>query len=154
MFKTHFKDIKTKVGYCGGTKDKPTYREVCTGDTGHAEAIDIEFDPEKVSYKDIVEVFFRMYDPTQKNKQGGDVGTQYRSAIFTHSQEQQDIAIKMRDIMQEKFWKNKGKILTEIMPAGTFWQAEEYHQNYLEKNPKGYECPLHYLRPTPPKSTT
>ncbi len=121
------------VGYLGGTLKEPTYHDVCTGRTGHAEVVEVHFDPEKVSYQRLVDVFFQMHDPTTMNRQGPDVGTQYRSAIFFHSPEQKAIA----EAAKEK-WNKSGKyrrpIVTEITPASTFYRAEEYHQQYLAKH--------------------
>jgi len=138
--------VKTSVGYTGGKSDSPTYRQVCFGDTGHAEAVRIEFDPAKLSYADLVEFFYRMHDPTTLNYQGPDRGTQYRSAIFTNTAEQQDIALKVTEEVQKLHFDPKGqKIVTIIEPAGQWWDAEDYHQKYLFKNSDGYECPTHRL---------
>ncbi|EPB86693.1 Peptide methionine sulfoxide reductase [Mucor circinelloides] len=147
LYVKHFKqyDIKTKVGYIGGDTKDPSYRAVCSGSTNHAEALEIDFDPKKVSYETLVEFFYRMHDPTTVNAQGPDRGTQYRSAIFYHSPEQKTIAEKVTAEVQEKHYKGK-KIVTEIIPAGIFYDAETYHQKYLDKNPGGYECPTHFLR--------
>lgn len=136
--------IDTTVGYTGGTTENPTYKEVCTGKTGHAEAIEIEFDNSKISFGEILDkYFFRMHDPTTRNKQGGDIGTQYRSAIFFHSDEQKVQAeTSIRKAMESGLWKNP--IVTELQPASVFYSAEEYHQDYLMKNPGGYTC--HYIR--------
>ena len=125
--------VDTQVGYTGGKTEKPTYKEVCTDTTGHAEAIEIAFDPDKVSYRTLVELFFKMHDPTQVNRQGPDVGTQYRSAIFYHSPEQK-VAAEAAKAAVEKSGKYKKPIVTQILPAGTFYRAEEYHQRYFEKN--------------------
>jgi peptide-methionine (S)-S-oxide reductase len=120
----------TAVGYLGGTLAEPTYEEVCTGRTGHAEVVEVEFDPSQVTYEQLVEKFFTLHDPTQLNRQGPDVGTQYRSAIFTHSPEQEAAAAAARDRAQEMVGR---PIVTEITPASTFVRAEDYHQRYLEK---------------------
>ncbi len=135
--------VKTEVGYAGGTTRDVTYEEVSTGTTGHAEAVRIVFDPERRSYDELLGYFFRMHDPTTPNRQGNDVGTQYRSAIFYVDEDQRRIAeaIKAR---VEASGKWKRPIVTEIVPATKFWPAEEYHQHYLEKHPDGYTC--HYLR--------
>jgi peptide methionine sulfoxide reductase msrA/msrB len=136
--------ISTRVGYTGGTTKNPTYKQVCTGTTGHAEAIEIAFDPTKTSYDKLLSVFFRMHDPTTLNQQHNDIGTQYRSAIFYHDDEQK----KLAEAVKEKFNKSgrfKRPIVTEITKAGPFYEAEGYHQKYLEKNPGGYNC--HYLQP-------
>ena len=152
VFRRHFKERidKIKVGYTGGTVPNPTYRQVCTGTTGHAEAVEIEFSPEKVSYPELVEFFFAMHDPTTLNRQGNDVGTQYRSAIFTHSDEQINQAKSVMEAVQKERYPGK-KIITQIEPAKEFWVAEKMHQDYLENNPGGYECPLHYVRWNVPK---
>src|SRR5213592_3028132 len=135
--------IKTTVGYSGGTTANPTYEEVCTGGTGHAEAIQVEFDSARMSYESLLDYFFRMHDPTTLDRQHNDVGTQYRSAIFYHDEEQRRVAERVKaEVVRAGKW--KGKIVTEIVPAGPFWEAEDYHQKYLEKNPGGYTC--HYLR--------
>ena len=120
-----------QAGYVGGTADRPTYEEVCSGKTGHAEAVEVTFDPSEISYADLVDRFWSLHDPTQVNRQGWDVGTQYRSAIFTHSPEQAEVAAESKARAQTQF---SGPIATEIVPATTFWPAEEYHQQYLVKN--------------------
>jgi peptide-methionine (S)-S-oxide reductase len=120
-----------RVGYTGGTAEAPSYEEVCSGRTGHAEAVEVTFDPAEVSYADLVDTFWSVHDPTQVNRQGWDVGTQYRSAIFTHSPEQAEIAVESKARAQTRFGQ---PIATEIVPAPTFWPAEEYHQQYLVKN--------------------
>ncbi|NOU35783.1 MAG: peptide-methionine (S)-S-oxide reductase MsrA [Kiritimatiellaceae bacterium] len=125
--------IDTQVGYTGGKTEKPTYKEVCTDATGHAEAIEITFDPARVSYGKLLELFFKMHDPTQVNRQGPDVGTQYRSAIFCHSPEQK-AAAEAAKAAQDKSGKYKKPVATQILPAGPFYRAEEYHQRYFEKN--------------------
>jgi peptide-methionine (S)-S-oxide reductase len=125
--------IDTQVGYTGGKTEKPTYKEVCTDTTGHAEAIEITFDPAKVSYPALVELFFKMHDPTQVNRQGPDVGTQYRSAIFYHSPKQRAAAEAAKTAL-DKCGKYKKPVATQILPAGLFYRAEEYHQRYFEKN--------------------
>ncbi|KAF7326168.1 Peptide methionine sulfoxide reductase [Mycena kentingensis (nom. inval.)] len=140
--------LKTAVGYTGGRADSqnPDYRTVCSGSTEHAEAVRIEFDPAIVSYAELVEFFYRTHDPTAVNRQGGDVGTQYRSAIFTTTPEQAEIAKEVTEEVQEKHFTPKGaKIATTIESAGPWWDAEIYHQMYLFKNPTGYQCPTHRL---------
>ncbi|HEY3955466.1 MAG TPA: peptide-methionine (S)-S-oxide reductase MsrA [Streptosporangiaceae bacterium] len=137
--------LTTAVGYEGGYTPNPSYEEVCSGRTGHAEAVRVVFDPAKVSYEQLLRVFWESHDPTQGMRQGNDVGTQYRSAIFTTSPEQQETALRSRDAYQEKLTAaGYGKISTEIVPAGDFYFAEDYHQQYLAdtKNPHGY-CPDH-----------
>jgi peptide-methionine (S)-S-oxide reductase len=125
--------IETAVGYEGGTMDKPTYRDVCGDQTGHAEVVQIEFDPAKVTYEDLLEVFWSNHNPTTLNRQGPDVGSQYRSAIFFHSEEQKKKAAASKE-QQQKSERFKGRqIVTEIVSATTFFRAEEYHQQYLEK---------------------
>jgi peptide-methionine (S)-S-oxide reductase len=120
----------TQVGYMGGKLKNPTYKDVCTDSTGHAEVLEVTFDPEVISYRDILEVFWDNHNPTTLNRQGPDVGTQYRSAIFYHSPEQEAEAKASRDAAQARFPR---PIVTEIVPATEFWRAEEYHQQYLEK---------------------
>jgi len=135
--------IKTTVGYSGGTTADPTYKEVCTGSTGHAEAIEVVFDPDRLSYEGVLGYFFRMHDPTTLNRQHNDVGTQYRSAIFYTSEEQKKTADRVKAKLEEAK-KFKRPITTEITQASKFYPAEEYHQKYLVKNPGGYTC--HVLR--------
>ena len=122
----------TAVGYEGGKLDNPTYQQVCTGNTGHAEACDIVFDPAVVSYDELLEAFFKAHDPTQLNRQGPDWGTQYRSAIFFHTPEQQATAQASKEAL-EKAHRYSKPIVTQIVPAVTFYPAEDYHQQYLEK---------------------
>ena len=122
----------TQVGYAGGKLDKPTYQDVCTDRTGHAEAVEVEFDPAKVRYTDLLHVFWENHDPTQVNRQGPDWGTQYRTAIFFHSPEQQAQALASKQAL-EKAHRYSKPIATQIVPAVTFYPAEEYHQQYLEK---------------------
>jgi peptide-methionine (S)-S-oxide reductase len=120
----------TAAGYEGGAMQNPTYQDVCTDETGHAEVVEVTFDPATISYHDLLNVFWENHDPTTKDRQGPDVGRQYRSAIFFHSAEQEKEAIASRDAAKKNF---KRPIVTEIAPATTFWRAEEYHQQYLEK---------------------
>jgi peptide methionine sulfoxide reductase msrA/msrB len=135
--------LETTVGYTGGQVANPDYRLVCTGTTGHAEAIQIVFDPAQISYAELLGYFFRMHDPTTLNRQHNDVGTQYRSAIFYHSEEQRRTAGQVKEqVNQSGKWRRP--IVTEITKASEFWPAEEYHQKYLVKNPGGYNC--HVLR--------
>jgi peptide-methionine (S)-S-oxide reductase len=124
--------LSTAVGYCGGTLANPTYEDVCSHGTGHAEVVQVEFDPTKVAYEELLEVFWKNHDPTQMNRQGPDVGSQYRSAIFFHNPEQETAAKASKERL-EKRGKYRKPIVTEIMPASTFYRAEEYHQQYLEK---------------------
>jgi peptide methionine sulfoxide reductase msrA/msrB len=135
--------IKTTVGYSGGTTKDPTYEDVCTGMTGHAEAIQVVFDPARLSYESLLDYFFRMHDPTTLNQQHNDVGTQYRSAIFFTSEEQKEAAERVKE-RWAKSGKFKRPITTEIAAASTFYPAEDYHQKYLVKHPGGYTC--HVLR--------
>jgi peptide-methionine (S)-S-oxide reductase len=135
--------ISTAVGYEGGFTANPTYDEVCSGRTGHSEIVKVIFDPKKLSYADLLKVFWENHDPTQGMRQGNDAGTQYRSAIYTTSPEQRKIAEASRDDYQP--WLTKagfGEITTEIAPESDFYYAESYHQQYLAKNPNGY-CPVH-----------
>jgi len=122
----------TRVGYIGGNTERPTYKEVCTDRTGHAEAVEVEFDPAKINYNDLLNVFWENHDPTQLNRQGPDWGTQYRSAIFYHSPEQQKLAESSKEAL-EKSRRYSKPIVTQIVPAVAFYPAEEYHQQYLEK---------------------
>ncbi len=124
--------ISTAVGYEGGKLDNPTYHEVCTDRTGHAEAVEIDYDPGKITYEVLLDEFFKLHDPTQLNRQGPDWGTQYRSAIFYHSPEQEAAAKQAISRLTEEKRFSK-PIATLVVPAETFWRAEEYHQKYLEK---------------------
>ena len=133
----------TRVGYTGGTTPDPTYEQVCTGRTGHAEAIEVRFDPARLSYAKLLDYFFRMHDPTTLNRQHNDVGTQYRSAIFCLNLEQKDVAERAKD-EANRSGKWKRPVVTEIVEASVFYPAEGYHQNYLVKHPGGYNC--HVLR--------
>lgn len=129
-------------GYTGGETDDPTYQEVCTGETGHAEAVMVEYDPDELGYEDLLSVFFRIHDPTQLNRQGPDVGTQYRSAIFTHDDDQRDLAESfVAELEAEGVYDDP--IVTEIEPLGEFYEAEAYHQDYYEKNPGDAYCQFH-----------
>jgi peptide methionine sulfoxide reductase msrA/msrB len=135
--------LRTEVGYTGGTLKDPHYEDTHDGKSGHAEAVEIFFDPAKTSYEAILKFFFRMHDPTTLNRQGNDVGTQYRSAIFYHSDEQRRVAEKVKaEVDASHKWSRP--IVTQIVPAGPWWKAEEYHQDYLVKHPGGYTC--HYVR--------
>lgn len=150
MYRHDFKDrglLDARVGYIGGDSKDPSYRAVCSGTTGHAEACQIVFDPSKVSYQTLLEYFYKMHDPTTANRQGPDTGSQYRSGIFYHNEEQKAIAEKVTKAANEQWW--KGKVVTEILEAGEWWDAEKYHQMYLNHNPGGYECPSHFLRKFP-----
>jgi peptide-methionine (S)-S-oxide reductase len=130
---------KVVSGYSGGRVANPSYEEVCTGRTGHAEVIQISFDPQVISFKELLEVFFTIHDPTTLNRQGADHGTQYRSAIFYHSPEQKEVADKViADITAAKIWNNP--IVTEVTKFDVFYPAEEYHQRYYERNPNQGYC--------------
>ena len=129
----------TAVGYAGGYTPNPTYEEVCSGRTGHAEVVLVVFDPEVISYESLLKIFWESHDPTQGMRQGNDVGTQYRSAIYTNTPEQRKAAEESRELYQEQLDKARyGKITTEIVDEGPFYYAESYHQQYLAKNPNGY----------------
>jgi len=133
----------TSVGYMGGNTSNPSYEEVCTGRTGHAEMVKVDFDPNLVSYQRLLEEFWTMHDPTSLNAQGGDIGTQYRSSIYATNTEQMEIALASRDAYQSALdAAGLDQIVTEILPVQDtkYYLAEEYHQKYLEKNPNGYDC--------------
>ncbi|HHY09021.1 MAG TPA: peptide-methionine (S)-S-oxide reductase MsrA [Firmicutes bacterium] len=138
-----FKDLrgvsKVTPGYSGGHTSNPTYEEVCTGDTGHAEVVRIEFDPKVISYEKLLEVFFTIHDPTTLNRQGGDIGTQYRSVIFYHDGEQKQAAEKMMEKMAS-LWEDP--LVTEVSEAAEFFAAEEYHKDYFNLNPNQGYCRL------------
>ena len=133
--------VDTTVGYAGGTTKNPRYEDVKTGRTGHAESLQIVFDPSKISFDAILDDFFRLHDPTTPNRQGNDVGTQYRSAIFYHDEKQREAAERAVARAQQK-WPRP--ITTEIVPYTEFWEAEDYHQDYLKRYPNGYTC--HFYR--------
>lgn len=137
--------LETEAGYTGGKTDNPTYEQVCAHGTGHAEAVKITFDPQKVSYKTLLSQFFRMHDPTQLNRQGPDVGDQYRSAIFYTDEAQKQVAQKIIDELNKS--KFGGKIVTSLEPAGKWWPAEDYHQKYTEKTGMG-ACHIDYAPAT------
>jgi len=135
--------LETTVGYTGGDVKNPTYSIVKLGSSNHAEAVEVLFNPDQVSFKEILYFFFRMHNPTTINRQGNDIGTQYRSAIFYHSTEQKLMAeTVIKEITEKKKWDKP--IVTQIIEASTFYPAEDYHQDYLKKNPGGYTC--HWLR--------
>lgn len=135
--------VSTAVGYAGGTAKTPSYTQVCTGLTGHAEAVEVLYDPSKVSYEELLVTFWSYHDPTTPNRQGPDVGSQYRSMIFTHDPEQAFVARRSKEILeQSRIF--QGPIVTEMVPAGEFYRAEEAHQKYLQKNPNGY-CSHHLI---------
>jgi peptide-methionine (S)-S-oxide reductase len=131
----------TSVGYAGGTTPHPLYEEVCSGRTGHTEAVRVVYDPTKVEYADLVAAFYEVHDPTQGMRQGNDIGTQYRSAIYTYTPEQEKVARDLTERYQPELTKRGyGEITTEIKPAPTYYYAEDHHQQYLLKNPNGYRC--------------
>lgn len=136
--------LSTRVGYSGGALENPTYDQVKTGQTGHAESIEIVFDPSVTSYREMLELFFQIHDPTTVDRQGNDIGTQYRSAIFYLDDTQKAVAEDtIKDVDASGLW--PGKVVTEVTPAGEFWNAEDFHQDYLERYPNGYTC--HFPRP-------
>lgn len=135
--------IDVEVGYTGGNIEYATYDQVKTGQTGHAESVQIKFNSEKINFETILLHFFKMHDPTTKNQQGNDHGSQYRSAIFFHSEEQKEIALKtILRVDKSKAWKSP--VVTEVIKFEKWWKAEDFHQDYLQKNPDGYTC--HYIR--------
>ncbi|KAI0020816.1 peptide methionine sulfoxide [Xylariomycetidae sp. FL0641] len=153
MYRKHFGGkglYDARVGYVGGDVRNPTYRAVCTGKTGHTEGLQLHYDPSRITYRQILEFFYRMHDPTTADRQGPDVGSQYRSAIFPHDAEQARVAREVTDQASAQWY--GGKVVTQIVPAFEgdddvqWWDAEDYHQLYLDKNPAGYECPSHFLR--------
>lgn len=134
----------TRVGYCGGETPNATYDKVRTGRTGHAESIEIVFDPSRIGYREILEAFFQIHDPTTPDRQGNDIGSQYRSAIFYRDEAQKTTALDtIADVDASGLW--PGKVVTEVVPAGDFWEAEPEHQDYLARYPSGYTC--HFPRP-------
>ena len=131
----------TSVGYAGGATPNPSYEEVCTGRTGHTEVVMVVYRPEQISYDELLRVFWETHDPTQGYRQGNDIGTQYRSAIYTTTDEQLDMAKRSKDVYQSVLdARGFGEITTEIEPLGEYYYAEDYHQQYLGKNPWGYDC--------------
>lgn len=129
--------VDATSGYCGGTTEDPTYEEVCSGSTGHAEAVQVTYDPDRLAYVDLLEAFFAIHDPTTKNRQGPDVGSQYRSAVFYHDAEQRDAAEAYIETLEAE---GVDGIVTEIAPLETFYEAEDYHQDYYAKNPNQPYC--------------
>jgi peptide-methionine (S)-S-oxide reductase len=127
-------------GYAGGDTDDPTYREVCTGRTGHAEVVQVEYDPDGIGYDDLLEVFFATHDPTQLNRQGPDVGSQYRSIVLYHDETQREQAEAYIEALAPEY---DDEVVTEVEPLETFWRAEEKHQDYFEKNPRDAYCRMH-----------
>jgi methionine-S-sulfoxide reductase len=129
--------ISTTVGYSGGWYDDPTYKDVCSGETGHAEVVEVIFDPSLISYESLVEIFFDIHNPTTLNRQGPDIGSQYRSVLFYHNEKQKKIAEQVITRLENSN-KFRNPIVTQIQPAKEFYKAEEYHQKYFEKNRRGY----------------
>lgn len=129
--------VDTRVGYIGGHTDSPNYKQVCSDGTGHAEAVEVTFDPDQVRYRELLGLFFEIHDPTTRNRQGPDIGSQYRSAIFTHGKEQEAEALAAKDQLAASGRFSGREITTEITPAPTFWEAEEYHQQYFAKRGGG-----------------
>lgn len=141
--------IDAVSGYAGGTRDNPTYEQVCSGRTGHAESVEVTYDPARVSYQDLLNAFWNMHDPTTLNRQGPDQGHQYRSVIFFHNPEQEAAALKSKEEAQRYFDR---PIVTEIVQAPRFWSAEEYHQRYFDKHQGHYSC--HFIRGWVPEQPT
>lgn len=138
--------LETEVGYTGGQLERATYRDVKTGKSGHAEALRIEFDPQRITYLQLLDFFFRVHNPTTRDRQGNDLGSQYRSAIFVHSEEQQNAAeLMIARVNQSGAWPSP--VVTEVVSADEFWPAEAEHQDYLQNYPNGYTC--HYVRQLP-----
>ncbi|GMM37087.1 peptide-methionine-S-sulfoxide reductase [Saccharomycopsis crataegensis] len=154
IYRKNFQDkgiYDLKVGYANGdiaNYKNPDYKTVCTGATNFAEALQVSFDPAKISYRELVAFFFRMHDATHLNHQGPDQGTQYRSAIFVNDEKQLSVAKEELEKAQKEWYPNH-KIVTQIEYLDSFWDAEEYHQEYLTNNPTGYACPSHFIRTTP-----
>jgi peptide-methionine (S)-S-oxide reductase len=121
--------VSTSVGYMGGDTNNPSYEQVCTGRTGHVEVVQVEYDPARISYDELLDIFWQSHDPSQHNRQGPDVGSQYRSAVFTHDAAQEQVAEASRKKVE-----SAGKVATEVTPAADYWPAEDYHQQYVEKN--------------------
>ena len=124
--------MDTQVGYAGGDFDHPSYQDVCSGVTGHAEVVEVNYDPEIISYNDLLDIFWNIHDPTTLNRQGPDIGTQYRSVIFYHNSKQEELALESKKSL-EASGRYEREIVTDIKPAGKFWRAEEYHEQYIEK---------------------
>ncbi|MFB6092149.1 MAG: peptide-methionine (S)-S-oxide reductase MsrA [Haloquadratum sp.] len=134
--------FRVTSGYAGGHAEDPSYREVCSGSTGHAEVVQVEYDPEAISYDDLLAVFFTIHDPTQRNRQGPDVGTQYRSIVLYHDETQRELTESYVAALEEA-GEYDDEIVTEIAPLETFWRAEDSHQNYFEKHPEDAYCRMH-----------
>ncbi len=144
MFKEVDGVVNTAVGYAGGDVENPSYEEVCTGETGHAETVQVEYDPSTVTYRELLDVFFRIHDPTTVDREGPDVGSQYRSAVFYHSKAQEEA---VREKIEELERALDDLVVTEVEPLDTFYEAEEEHQDYFEKHPDDAYCRMHI----PPK---
>lgn len=142
--------VDIKVGYANGKPNYPdvTYPQVCSGNTNFAEAVQLSYEPDVLKVDEILDIFFRMHDPTTLNRQGADIGTQYRSVVMAHDNNDLVIAEKVRNRIQTEYYPHN-KIITYIEPVNVWFDAEEYHQKYLVKNPEGYECPSHYIRTKP-----
>ncbi|MFC1721181.1 peptide-methionine (S)-S-oxide reductase MsrA [Patescibacteria group bacterium] len=134
--------IETRVGFTGGHKENPTYEEVSTGDTGHVEAVEVKYDPKKISYEELAKLFFEIHDPTQAGGQGPDIGSQYESVIFYENENEKEIAKKLIDILKE----NGLDVVTKLQKAGEFWLAEDYHQDYYKKSGKKPYCHIYTKR--------
>lgn len=134
--------VETAVGYTGGQAENPTYQQVCAGNTGHAEAVEVQYDPRQIGYEQLLETFWAIHDPTTLNRQGPDVGSQYRSAIFYHSAQQEAAATASKEA-KDAAGQFRGPIVTQIQPAATFWRAEDYHQQYIAKGGRS-ACSTHY----------
>lgn len=133
--------VKALSGYAGGEKNDPTYEEVCAGNTGHAEVVQVTFDADIISYREILEIFFALHDPTQLNRQGNDIGTQYRSEVFYHDDEQKAEALAIIDeIVREEIWPNP--VVTEVTELNNYYEAEAYHQDYFKNNPQNQYCSM------------
>jgi peptide-methionine (S)-S-oxide reductase len=131
--------LAVESGYCNGQVERPTYEQVCRGTTGHAEVVRVQFDPQRIGFRDLLEIFFVTHDPTTLNRQGNDVGTQYRSGIYTHDDEQARIAHEVIDELAQS-GAVRGKIVTEVLPESNYWPAEGYHQNYFAQHPEQGYC--------------
>jgi peptide-methionine (S)-S-oxide reductase len=131
--------VDVESGYTGGAVERPSYRQVCEGTTGHAEVVRAEFDPAQISYREVLEIFFTIHDPTTPSRQGNDIGTQYRSAIYVHSAEQRSVA---DDVIREAQAHYRNRIVTEVTDAGPYWRAEDYHQEYFRHNPEQGYCTM------------
>ncbi|WP_135830304.1 peptide-methionine (S)-S-oxide reductase MsrA [Halorussus halobius] len=134
--------VEVTSGYAGGHVEDPTYEAVCSGDTGHAEVVQVEYDADELDYEDVLKVFFTVHDPTQLNRQGPDVGTQYRSAVFYHDDEQKETVERFVSALEAEGAYDEGDVVTEIEPLEEFYEAEAYHQDYYEKNPNDQYCSI------------